>query len=503
MRNCDGNHPNCHVQNESILPTRVLDLCLDNDSKDIRLFINNGQSAPYACLSYCWGSGSQLIALTSSTLSAFIENIPLGILPQSIQDAIFTARNLGIRYLWIDSLCIIQDSSADKGREIKRMDQIYSNASVTISAASADNCTSGFLVKRDHWWSAADGPPIRLPYQCSDGLVGTISLVRYGRPARREPLHSRSWPLQEYLLSPRVLIYGLEQLFWVCSQGKFLKDGGQTSDPRIAELNDIRNLLIMQKSEPKPNYRSAWKALVEEYSPRKQSVPEDRIHALRGIASRFQKLVKDEYIAGFWKSWLLPHLLWRRTGETNYRCLKSYPSWSWLSIDSAVKMYDDQDTLGNIDRPYLAEVLAYEPTPVDESLDPFGPLTGAFLHVLGFLKKVENPDWEGMRLFPGDPTESETRFLYPQVARITLDAIEETASTSAPLSVIGPAWCLPIRLAEISDRKEDEFVGHVVQGILLVTDSAFKDFRRIGVFSSNIGHQEWFLAGKRQDFIIR
>ena len=222
MRTCDENHSTCRAEKELLLPTRVLDISISDRFPKPRLLISNGRSARYACLSYCWGSGTQPMALTRETLQSYTENVPLIDMPQSVQDAVTVCRKLGLRYIWIDSLCILQDSPEDKAHEIAQMGQIYSNADITISAASADDCRSGFLGKHYGWWSEGDGPPIRLPYMCPDGAVGAIQLVRFGQAPSREPLYLCAWPFREHLLSPRLLMYGAEQMFWKCSKGGFL-----------------------------------------------------------------------------------------------------------------------------------------------------------------------------------------------------------------------------------------------------------------------------------------
>ncbi|KAL8718601.1 MAG: hypothetical protein Q9225_004286 [Loekoesia sp. 1 TL-2023] len=510
MRECELSHPNCPKQRISTLPTRVLNLDTVDDPSGVRLCITEGSLGMYACLSYCWGSGFQPTQLTSANLPALLRRVPLQGLPQSIQDAIFTVRKLGLHYLWIDSLCIVQDSAEDKAREIERMDQIFRNANLTVSAANADDCSLGFLAKRDQWWSDADGPPIRLPFLCPDWTVGSISLVRYGNPARREPLYCRSWPFQEHLLSPRVLMYGSEQMLWVCQQdspigtGATFKDGGQAHDSSVTEMKYMRMFLHRhQVISPGFARRNLWIDLMIEYSPRKQSIPDDKIHALRGIASRYQRLMKDEYIAGLWKSWLLPGLLWKRSQGIQLRRKRQYPSWSWLSIDSAVTMERADDEVYRPESLINIQFVGYRADPLGNPLDPFGLLPNAVLHLRGCLRKVGTPDWKEMRLFSSDAVQSQTTFLRPPPARIVLDSIDVPASGSIPEGINGPMWCLPVTRARVEDQKAGRFVGYAVQGILLVKDAGMDSFRRIGWFISDIGDEARFLAGVQQDVYLR
>jgi Heterokaryon incompatibility protein (HET) len=146
---CMHSHPKCQRISpaSSELPTRVLEISSvgENEVLSIRLYPNTTKEvAPYAALSYVWG-GPQAFRTLQSNIASHNSQISLSILPQTIQDAVFCAHKLGLKYLWVDSLCIIQDSREDREREITYMAQIYKNAFVTISAAGAKGCHEGFL----------------------------------------------------------------------------------------------------------------------------------------------------------------------------------------------------------------------------------------------------------------------------------------------------------------------------------------------------------------------
>lgn len=148
---CIHSHPKCQRISpaSSELPTRVLEISSlsvgENEVLSIRLYPNTTkEAAPYAALSYVWG-GPQAFCTLQSNVASHTSQISLSTLPQTIQDAVFCAHKLGLKYLWVDSLCIIQDSTTDREREIAHMAQIYMNAFVTISAARAKGCHEGFL----------------------------------------------------------------------------------------------------------------------------------------------------------------------------------------------------------------------------------------------------------------------------------------------------------------------------------------------------------------------
>jgi hypothetical protein len=102
----------------------------------------------YVALSYCWGQ-DQTVKTTRNTLPAHLMSIDKAQLPRTIQDAITVCRNLDFRYLWVDSLCIVQDGP-DVHREVANMAHYYGGASLTIAAASAANCSEGFS-RQQHW----------------------------------------------------------------------------------------------------------------------------------------------------------------------------------------------------------------------------------------------------------------------------------------------------------------------------------------------------------------
>lgn len=101
----------------------------------------------YLALSYRWG-GPQHITLATSTMEAFCNGIKLDTLPQTLKDAIEVTKGFNVRYLWVDALCIKQDSAEDKAMEISKMHQYYRNASVVIQPTGLKSVQDGFLRKK-------------------------------------------------------------------------------------------------------------------------------------------------------------------------------------------------------------------------------------------------------------------------------------------------------------------------------------------------------------------
>jgi hypothetical protein len=160
-------------------------------------------SIDYIALSYCWG-GEQLYMTTKESFEGRKDSIVHDSLPKTLQDAIKVTSELGYSFIWIDSLCIIQDCPADKAREIARMPSIYNNAILTIAAATAASTVEGFLHKR------STSNPIINNVQFEDEYLqvhrgGMVELNQY--KCEILPLDSRAWALQEALLSVHVLEY--------------------------------------------------------------------------------------------------------------------------------------------------------------------------------------------------------------------------------------------------------------------------------------------------------
>ena len=137
----------CATPHSTKLPTRVLRI---GGPQQVALHISNSEKASYICLSHCWGEKSHtLLRTTTTTLQRFQSDISWGELPNTFRDAIHVTYQLGYNFLWIDSLCIVQDSTEDWRREGSMMADIYESAIVTIAATKAPNAHSGLFAHTD------------------------------------------------------------------------------------------------------------------------------------------------------------------------------------------------------------------------------------------------------------------------------------------------------------------------------------------------------------------
>jgi hypothetical protein len=281
------------------LPTRVLDVSVDPDF--VRLVETSGQRGAYVTLSHRWG-GSKVITTQLSTLEARKSGIPLNQLPQTFVDAVQIARRLKIQYLWIDSLCIIQDCTDDWEREASKMADVYSNAYLTVAASSSlgsnggcfpswdsrskvphfspDSVSLGMPVladtapildtrgnpsgprwmcsKRFVWLNGFCGDEQSKLYIHAEWMPSSLKssprpyfVGGFGRrydPLQHEPLNSRGWTLQERLLSPRTIHYATDQMYWECEKA-FLAEDGSSFDPTLFSLNTIISAQYTPPSE--------------------------------------------------------------------------------------------------------------------------------------------------------------------------------------------------------------------------------------------------------------
>ncbi|KAJ0295977.1 hypothetical protein COL516b_012033 [Colletotrichum fioriniae] len=205
LRVCDEQHSHA-VDDRTELPTRLLDVGIDPNST-IRLC--DGKSLPlerYTALSHCWGVNSQAQVRTlKENIDVFREQIDFGILPKSFQDAVKITRALGLRYLWIDSLCIIQNDKQDWAFEATRMEHVFSSAYCTIAATAASSSAEGFLrQKANH------------PFVTLEGSGGVFTFVRksiddFHQDVEQAVLNQRGWVLQERALSRRTLHFTASQ----------------------------------------------------------------------------------------------------------------------------------------------------------------------------------------------------------------------------------------------------------------------------------------------------
>jgi hypothetical protein len=322
----------------------------------VRLHVADGaeQDRRYVALSYCWGK-QQTCITTAESVSAHLQGIPVTSLHKTIRDAVFVTRKLGLAYLWVDALCIIQDSDDDKAAEIAKMGDIYTNATLTISAAGAKDCDQGFLIERKDCKERYDESSEELPYLCPDGAEGKIRLVSTGNDVTNdeaENIYERAWTHQERMLSPRMLTFGSKKLSWQCLTVSHcdidIEDdhfGSSTLDIRKF-LSDVAGNKLGAEGSPSPNKETVyrwWREVVQGYSEGRLSVLPDKLSAVSAAARRFASVLQSEYVHGLWRDDLARGLMWyshrpqriRHPDHWRRKGLSGY-TWSWASVNGPV-----------------------------------------------------------------------------------------------------------------------------------------------------------------------
>ena len=213
IKTCYNNHTECNWSSagtaveEPLLPTRVIDVSptqnvVTTPGSTVRLVHSDRGRGKWVALSHRWGSGD-VLRLIESNRKTFQEGIDVSSFPATFRDAVDITRALSVRYLWIDSLCILQDSPSDWQAESAKMPEIYQNAYATIAAAATDSTHGGILVERDFLSSSSKRcilPVIR------DGKEGSVTVDRLHKPlesTETNSLKTRAWCFQESQLSHR------------------------------------------------------------------------------------------------------------------------------------------------------------------------------------------------------------------------------------------------------------------------------------------------------------
>ncbi|PMD22213.1 HET-domain-containing protein [Hyaloscypha hepaticicola] len=299
----------------------------------------------YATLSHCWGELRSLV-LRQDNMETFATKVPREALPQSFEDAIEVARSLDINYLWIDSLCIIQNNDSDDwGKEAAQMSNIYGGSYLNIAATSAVDGSKGFLGNGYRFNSG-----FRAKISTIHGDISCICVPKnlYEDSISSSPLAQRGWVVQERLLS-------------------------------YAPTRCVRAIESVSKKRPLLEY--SWKEIVQQYSRGSLTRSRDKIVAISGLSRAAQHTKRFGYLAGLWRSSLIFQLCWHRASDiapppVEYRG----PSWSWVSVDSGVTLVSgprDSDTTNSTTLyAQVVDALVEFTGP-----DPFGEVSSANLYL--------------------------------------------------------------------------------------------------------------------------
>ncbi|KAI1142575.1 HET-domain-containing protein [Hypoxylon sp. FL0543] len=436
LENCQHSH---HCAAYSIFrPTRLIDVgdplhprLVESATRTDDRLNSPGSEMGYVTLSYVWGAKQDYV-LTQDTLRAKLDGLDIQRVPQSVREAMEATAKLGFRYIWVDALCIIQDSPEDKLKELPQMAKIYQHSALTISAASSTSASEGFLKPplpavfkvQPFRITTGNGEP-QFPYM-------TLSLgFREEAPDVKDPIDSRGWTLQEWALSSCRLRFTSRGIQWTCN--KLIADpsalsGEEHRDPPIQfspegyvqnyfgeasaitsslqELNErLSHRYTVDETYKRKEASMMWIEIRSQYAQRSLSYPTDKLWAISAIAAIAAEEHGMTYLGGLWKESLLTDLQWYyifRSKPTNsllavtaaqeYENEYIAPSWSWASVryDNG-SLYPNQSRKWTTDRPWHMKILGCEVELIDGSDFSFGPVKSGHLDIEGRVLDVE---WE-------------------------------------------------------------------------------------------------------------
>jgi Heterokaryon incompatibility protein (HET) len=326
--------------------------------------------------------------LLSTNISAFQACIPVAQLPKTFRDAVQVTRRLGYQYLWIDALCIIQDSQQDWLQESASMTNVYSFSRLNLAAEASVDANGGLFSEREP--AVLNGCDIPVEWE-SPGAKDTIKQIYHVsllnpwfHMLQDSPLQKRAWAFQERLLSPRTLHFAGDQIFWECFDAILSESNLDMNrwGPHSLHHEDSPSVKEQFASVCRDgNARLAlvvWSELIKSYSRRAVTYSSDKMVALSGVAAKMALAFRpDDYLAGIWRQGLPRSLLWRTLPlaipAQRYRA----PSWSWASIDGEIAY--DQDI------PHQVVVCELLLGTVITNGGSFGPVSEGLLVMKGFV----------------------------------------------------------------------------------------------------------------------
>ena len=394
---CNKNHPRCQNAGNMWQPTRLINV--GTASAPVAHLIHTStlpETVKYATLSHCWGDpkNAPVFRLLENNIEALQGALPIKELPCTFQETITLARILGISYLWIDSLCIIQESKSDWATESLTMGETYGNSHCNIAATGFPDSRRGIAVLRDPRNLQLREIQIKKPATEGQGVPpGSYFCVNevWEDGIVTAPLNRRAWVFQERYLSPRILHFGACQLSWECMEleacemfplglpNAFVTNYKKNSPFRVA-YSTTSPLSHNDKSLLK-----SWCEAVSVYTRGDLTMEKDKLIAIAGIAEAMHRNLQCDYYSGLWQKGLPNHLLWltRHLQAGKASRPESYiaPSWSWASLKGAVTFLDP----GSGMTPYVTVLQCHVVSAVSQQ---FGQVSDGYLRLRGPLAQA-------------------------------------------------------------------------------------------------------------------
>ncbi|KAI1774198.1 HET-domain-containing protein [Hypoxylon cercidicola] len=341
---CCNRHPGCAIQPDGFIPTRLIYVGGGKDALKLCDCIPPEQNISWAALSHCWGGGKPL-SLTKETLKGLKEHINFSELPATFQDAVTITQELELTYVWIDSLCIVQDDKTDWEKEAARMGAVYSRAFIVISGASSPNPSTPYLRPREEEWlpkrfNFSVSPGVNIPITVrqrhllaaplDQGLLEPPFTSSWATLKKVGPLYGRGWCFQESFLASRIVNFAPGAIIYECKTHRKSEDQLPPYPCTIpGTLGEVTPL-------------EQWHMIVKSYTSRQLTFTKDKLPAIAGAATKMPQAATSRYLAGLWSESLLLDLLWQVMPGRAHQPLmtkeheENAPTWSWASMNWGV-----------------------------------------------------------------------------------------------------------------------------------------------------------------------
>lgn len=478
-----------------ILPHRVLEI---TDAHTVRLLETDGLRAHYATLSHRWGKTSGLLPKQTKrrNLRDHLSHLPIDDLSTVFQHAIALTHMLDIKYLWIDSLCIVQDEKEDWVNESGRMGKTYGDSTLTIFASS----TSGLFVRRGGFQKQTYDYRDRFD---RDIVLTAQSQVQHShvdspfRQVAAVDLFKRGWVFQEWLLCSRAIVFSSNELLWSCDHAVCCECKPTPQEPKVIReswgryqyANLLHTRLFFRLETQQDRSEINWLRLAQAYTTTKLTYQEDRLPALSGLAKRWADYNVDgsssavkNYLAGCWRDQLVASLLWhsvppRLPSDKKFLDMtrNEYiaPSWSWLSLPYYLKFsFIDTDRFretGFVSRD-LISVQDAQCTPA--TADPTGAVRDGYITVTGpFFSAVLTLTEHGKQR-PEIQTDLAELDAYADHGSVAFSRLHATGRKTFNVT------CLVVRASFVERRAR-----YCEEGLILVPSATKKSsYERVGLF---------------------
>ncbi|RSL80074.1 hypothetical protein CEP51_006867 [Fusarium floridanum] len=323
------------------MPSRLIEITLSEGQFKLRLLKTAEEflfsSRRYIALSHRWG-GIDTFCTTTDNFDERLIDIPYSQLPKTFQHAVITTWNLGVGYLWIDSLCIIQRDESDWRRESARMENVFAYAHCTLAATSAENCNQGFLGR-------SPGSAIRLGDSDSMSVYIKETGNDFDKDVAQGPLNKRAWVFQERVLSRRTIHFSAEQTYLEFGSNIWC----ETMSPENSSESPLQKLHLRlfegeeeeeEEKESSQKEDSLFQTCFSQYSTLDITDRRDRPAGILGLESRLAESYHTASLYGILISSFYNSLFWHRSGDKRMKTIdfpdENVPSWSWMAYEGAI-----------------------------------------------------------------------------------------------------------------------------------------------------------------------